>query len=46
MSQGGDSGSLLLDLEGRTIGLLFAGSDRTTVFNRAHRVAEALQIEF
>ena len=46
MSQGGDSGSLLLDLEGRTVGLLFAGSDRTTVFNRARRVAEALRVEF
>ena len=46
MSQGGDSGSLLLDLQGRTVGLLFAGSDRTTVFNRARRVAEALRVEF
>ena len=46
MSQGGDSGSLLLDEQGRAVGLLFAGSDRTTVFNRADRVAEALGIEF
>ncbi|HTD80776.1 MAG TPA: hypothetical protein VK723_01370, partial [Thermoplasmata archaeon] len=46
MSQGGDSGSLLLDDHGRAVGLLFAGSDRTTVFNRASRVAEALGIEF
>ena len=46
MSQGGDSGSLLLDDLGRAVGLLFAGSDRTTVFNRADRVAEALGIEF
>lgn len=46
MSQGGDSGSLLLNDQGRAVGLLFAGSDRTTVFNRASRVAEALGIEF
>jgi len=46
MSQGGDSGSLLLDEAGRAVGLLFAGSDRTTVFNRASRVAEALGVEF
>ena len=46
MSQGGDSGSLLLDDAGRAVGLLFAGSDRTTVFNRAARVAEALGVEF
>jgi hypothetical protein len=46
MSQGGDSGSLLLDDAGRAVGLLFAGSDRTTVFNRAQRVAEALGVEF
>lgn len=46
MSQGGDSGSLLLDDAGRAVGLLFAGSDKTTVFNRAARVMEALGIEF
>lgn len=46
MSQGGDSGSLVLDREGRVVGLLFAGSATSTVFNRARRVAEALQIEF
>ncbi len=46
MSQGGDSGSLLLDDQGRAVGLLFAGSDQTTVFNRAARVAEALGVEF
>ena len=46
MSEGGDSGSLLLDMDGRAVGLLFAGSDRTTVFNRADRVAAALGIEF
>jgi len=46
MSQGGDSGSLLLDDARKAVGLLFAGSDRTTVFNRARRVADALGVEF
>jgi hypothetical protein len=46
MSRGGDSGSLFVDPEGRAVGLLFAGSDTTTVFNRADRVAEALGVEF
>jgi len=46
MSQGGDSGSLLLDDAGKAVGLLFAGSDKTTVFNRARRVADALGVEF
>jgi len=46
MSQGGDSGSLVVDVQGRTVGLLFAGSETTTVFNRASRVADALGVEF
>ncbi len=46
ISQGGDSGSLVLDAEGRVAGLLFAGSDTTTIVNRARRVVEALGIEF
>jgi len=45
MSQGGDSGSLVVDREGRAVGLLFAGSATSTVFNRARRVADALGIE-
>jgi len=46
MSQGGDSGSLVLDDRGRVVGLLFAGSDTTTIINRAARVADALGVEF
>ena len=46
MSQGGDSGSLVVDRDGRVVGLLFAGSSTSTVFNRARRVADALGIEF
>lgn len=46
MSHGGDSGSLIVDGQGRAVGLLFAGSVTTTAFNRASRVAEALDVEF
>ncbi|MFA5881743.1 MAG: hypothetical protein WC834_06050 [Eubacteriales bacterium] len=44
MSQGGDSGSLVLDDKRRAIGLLFAGSDKTTVFNRIQNVMDQLDI--
>ena len=46
MSQGGDSGSLVLDKKGRAVGLLFAGSDKTTVFNKIQNVMEQLDITF
>ncbi|PKM83301.1 MAG: hypothetical protein CVU89_00665 [Firmicutes bacterium HGW-Firmicutes-14] len=46
MSQGGDSGSLVLDDKKRAIGLLFAGSDKTTVFNKIQNVMEQLDITF
>lgn len=46
MSQGGDSGSLVLDKHRRAIGLLFAGSDKTTVFNRIQNVMEILDVTF
>ncbi len=46
MSQGGDSGSLVLDNQRRAIGLLFAGSDKTTVFNKIQNVMEELDITF
>lgn len=44
MSQGGDSGSAVLDTEGNVVGLLFAGSDKTTVINRIEHVFAALEI--
>ncbi|HSQ21956.1 MAG TPA: hypothetical protein VLQ52_04075 [Coriobacteriia bacterium] len=44
MSQGGDSGSAILDAEHRIVGLLFAGSERTTVINRIEHVFGALEI--
>ncbi|RJQ27504.1 MAG: hypothetical protein C4589_08305 [Peptococcaceae bacterium] len=46
VSQPGDSGSLVLDEERRAVGLLFAGSDKITVFNRIQNVVEKLDIEF
>lgn len=44
MSQGGDSGALVLDKEKRAVGLLFAGSDKTTVFNKISNVMEQLNV--
>jgi hypothetical protein len=44
MSQGGDSGSAVLDDENRLVGLLFAGSDNTTIVNRINHVFSALGI--
>lgn len=46
MSQGGDSGSLLLDMEKNPTGLLFAGSNTLTVHNRIQNVVDKLKIEF
>jgi len=42
----GDSGSLMLNTEDQAVGLLFAGSDQYTVFNRIQNVIDALQIDF
>jgi hypothetical protein len=44
MSSGGDSGSAVLDESGRIVGLLFAGSESTTVINRIQNVVEALGV--
>jgi hypothetical protein len=44
MSQGGDSGSAVLDADDRLIGLLFAGSDTTTIINRIGHVFSALDV--
>jgi hypothetical protein len=47
MSQGGDSGSLLVDAEGnRAVGLLFAGSDQVTIHNPIGVVKDALKFHF
>jgi len=43
MSQGGDSGSLIVDMnENRAVGLLFAGSNLATIFTPIDRVLDAL----
>ncbi len=45
MSQPGDSGSAVLDMDGRVVGLLFAGSDVSTIINPIDEVFSALEIE-
>ena len=45
MSQGGDSGSLVLDMKKRAVGLLFAGSEAVTILNPISEVCQALDIE-
>ena len=45
MSQGGDSGSAVLDERDRLVGLLFAGSDSTTILNRIEHVFSAFRVE-
>ena len=45
MSQGGDSGSAVLDMDRRVVGLLFAGSTTTTIMNPIQLVLDALQVQ-
>jgi hypothetical protein len=45
MSQGGDSGSAVLDMDKRVVGLLFAGSNTTTIMNPIQFVLDALQVQ-
>jgi S1-C subfamily serine protease len=44
-SQGGDSGSAVLDMDKRVVGLLFAGSTTSTIMNPIQFVLEALQVQ-
>jgi hypothetical protein len=45
MSQGGDSGSLIVDsVENRGVGLLYAGSNLATIFNPIDKVLDALNV--
>ena len=44
MSQGGDSGSAVLDESDRLVGLLFAGGDNSTIINRIENVFSALGV--
>lgn len=45
ISQGGDSGSLVLDIKKRAVGLLFAGSEVVTVLNPISEVLKLLEVE-
>lgn len=45
MSQPGDSGSAVLDMDNRAVGLLFAGSEVVTVINSIDQVLAALNVE-
>lgn len=45
MSEGGDSGSAILDSRKRVVGLLFAGSAAATCLNPIHSVLSALDVE-
>jgi len=45
MSQGGDSGSLVLDPDRRAVGLLFAGSDQATIFSPIGAVERLLGVK-
>jgi hypothetical protein len=45
MSQGGDSGSAVLDMDRQVVGLLFAGSNTTTIMNPIQFVLDALQVQ-
>ena len=44
MSQGGDSGSAVLDNNNNLVGLLFAGSDTSTILNRIQNVFSLLGV--
>jgi hypothetical protein len=45
MSPGGDSGSAVLDMNKRVVGLLYAGSNTTTILNPVQNVLDALQVQ-
>ena len=44
MSEGGDSGSAVLDMDNKLVGLLFAGSTTSTIINRIQNVFNLLQV--
>ena len=44
MSQGGDSGSLVMDDKKKTVGLLFAGSEAVTILNPIQEVFDRLKV--
>lgn len=46
LAKPGDSGSLVLDEEHYAVGLLFAGSEQSSICNRIQNVLELLQVDF
>lgn len=46
IAQPGDSGSLVLDKENYAVGLLFAGSEKTSISNPIQSVLDQLDVEF
>ena len=42
----GDSGSLVVNGRNQAVGLLFAGSEKYSVFNRIQNVVDALEVDF
>lgn len=46
LSQAGDSGSLVLDMDNNAVGLLFAGSEKATVCNKISNVMNKLSVKF
>ncbi|HAG10569.1 MAG TPA: hypothetical protein DCK76_04105 [Desulfotomaculum sp.] len=46
LSQPGDSGSLIVNSGKQAVGLLFAGSEKYSIFNRIDNVMERLKIKF
>lgn len=46
MSQGGDSGSLVVDDKNFAVGLLFAGSDQSTIFSPIQKVLDVFGVSF
>lgn len=46
MSEPGDSGSLVLDMNNKAVGLLFAGSNLVTIINPIKPVLDMLEIKF
>jgi hypothetical protein len=46
MSMPGDSGSLILTEDNFAVGLLFAGSEQATLFNRIDHVLDSLEVVF
>ncbi len=45
MSRSGDSGSAILDMDKRVVGLLFAGSERVTILTPIERILSAFNVD-